>query len=158
MENSLKIDENLYHKLVNFYTDNYHLPPLASKIYAYLTFDFDNAGVTFDEFVEVFKASKSSVSSNLQLLQTSKFIISMNKIDERKRFFIINPDYVKIRFNSLISKLEKEKDILEHLKLFRLDNEEDENSKIYISKLDNYLSLLDTNIENFSETLNKLYE
>ena len=158
MQKTLKIDENLYQKFVNFYTDSYHLPPLAAKIYAYLTFDFDNVGVTFDELVEVFKASKSSVSSNLQLLQTSKFIISMNKIDERKRFFIINPDYVKIRFNNLIAKLEKEKDILEHLKNFRVENHKDEKSKIYISKLDNYLLLLNTNIENFSKTLNNMYD
>lgn len=156
MEKSLKIDENLYQKLVNFYTDSYHLPPLAAKIYAYLTFDFNNAGVTFDEFVEVLKASKSSVSSNLQLLQTNGYLTVINKIDERKRFFIINPDYVNIRFDNLIQKLENEMDILENLKDFRTAQETSDSSKNYIIKLNIYISLLKTNIENFAETLKKL--
>ena len=156
MEKSLKIDKVLYQKLVGFYSDNYHLPPLAARIYAYLTFDFDNAGVTFDEFVEVLKASKSSVSSNLQLLQTNGYLKVINKIDERKRFFILNPDYVTIRFNNLIENLEKEKENLESLKDFRRTQEPNENSENYITKLNIYISLLKTNIENLSETLQKL--
>lgn len=152
----LKIDEVLHQKLTNFYAENHHLPPLASNIYAYLTFDFQMQGITFEEFVEVFKASKSSVSSNLQLLQAGEFIISRNKLDARKRYFIINPDYVKIRFQNLVQKLEKEKDILEHLKIFRLENDSEQESLHYITKLDNYITLLDANIGNLSQTLNKL--
>lgn len=156
MEKPFEIDETLYQKLVRFYGDSYHLPPLAAKIYAYLTFDFDNEGVTFDEFLEIMKASKSSVSSNLNLLQSSGYISVLNKMDERKRFFIINPDYVNIRFDCLKNKFEKEMDILEGLKTFRQTSETNENSESYISKLDIYISLLKTNIENFSQTLKKL--
>lgn len=156
MQNSITIDEILYQKLVSFYGDSYHLPPLAAKIYAYLTFDFDNVGVTFDEFVDVMKASKSSVSSNLNLLQSNGYLSVLNKMDERKRFFIINPDYVNIRFDCLMNKFEKEMDILEGLKTFRQSCETSENSKNYISKLNIYISLLKTNIENFSQTLKKL--
>ncbi|MFC6268416.1 GbsR/MarR family transcriptional regulator [Frigoriflavimonas asaccharolytica] len=156
MEKPFEIDESLYQKLVHFYEESYRLPPLAAKIYSYLTFDFNNVGVTFDEIVELMKASKSSVSSNLNLLQSNGYLSTINKIDNRKRFFILNPDYVNVRFDCLMNKFTKEMEILEGLKKFRQMSETDECSKIYISKLEIYISLLKTNIENFSQTLKKL--
>lgn len=156
MEKPFEIDESLYQKLVHFYEDSYHLPPLSAKIYAYLTFDFNNNGVTFDQFIEIMKASKSSVSSSLNLLQSNGYLSTIKKIDERKRFFILNPDYVNIRFDCLMNKFKKEMEILEGLKSFRQSSETDECSEIHISKLNIYISLLKNNIENFSQTIKKL--
>lgn len=158
MNKPLNIDDALFHKLVNFYTENYHLPPLAAKIYAYLIFDFDMQGFSFEELVDVLKASKSSVSCSLQLLLQNEHITVLNKIDERKRYFILNPDYVKIRFSSLIEKLYKELDILEDLKALKKNESNDEKNNIYINKLDIYIDLLNSNIDSFSETLKKLYQ
>lgn len=156
MDNKLEIDEKLYQKLVSFFSDMYHLPPLASKIYAYLTFDFCNSGVTFDDFVDILKASKSSVSSNLNLLQSNGYIIAVNKIDARKRFFIINPDYVTIRFDSLVEKLEKEKEIVEDIRKFRMKQFKNKDTAAYNEKVEIYISLLETNIINFTKALQKL--
>ena len=156
MENKFEIDEILYQKLVGFFIDIYHLPPLSAKIYAYLTFDFCNAGVTFDELIDILKASKSSISSNLNLLQSNGYIIAINKIDERKRFFIINPDYVTIRFDGLIEKLEKEKDIVNDIRKFRSEKCTKGDSTLYNEKVNIYISLLEKNIENFTKTLQKL--
>ena len=47
-------------------------------------------------------------------------------------------------------------DILENLKDFRKAQETSDSSKNYIIKLNIYISLLKTNIENFAETLKKL--
>lgn len=158
MDKTLEIDEKLYHKLVNFYTTNYHLTPLAAKIYAYLTFDFEIQGITFEELVEVLKASKSSVSCNLDLLLKGEHITVLNKIDERKRFFILNPEYAKIRFSRLLDRLENEMDILEDLKLFNQNKKPDEKTENYINKLNIYSDLLKTNITTCSETLKKLHQ
>ena len=102
MKKSLEVDEKIFQDAVKFYGTVLNLPPLASKIYSYLIFDFDKVGITFDEFVEVFSASKSSVSTNLNLLISSELIIDVNKMDERKRYFFANDDYKKI-FSDLSS-------------------------------------------------------
>jgi DNA-binding transcriptional regulator GbsR (MarR family) len=158
MLKTLEIDEQIFQKLVNFSTTNYLLTPLAAKIYAYLTFDFEMRGIAFEELVDDLKASKSSVSCSLDLLLKGKHIAVLNKIDERKRFFILNPDYVKIRFSRLIDRLEKEVDILEDLKSFKESKNQDDESNLYIEKLDIYTDLLKTNITRFNKTLEKLYQ
>lgn len=157
MERTLKIDEALYQKLFAFYTKSYQLPPLAAKIYAYLIFDFEIQGVTFEELVDVFKSSKSSVSSNLKLLQQGGFLVTISKMEERKRFFVINPDFVKIRFGSMIEKLETEMEIIDDLKNYRILQNDDESSKMHIKRLDIYADFLNKGVADFTETLKKLY-
>ena len=92
----MKIDKEIFREMVKFYGDVFHLPPLAAKIYSFLIFDFDRNGVSFDEFIEIFAASKSSVSSNLNLLLNLNIISDFNKIDERKRFFVIDEKHMRI--------------------------------------------------------------
>jgi hypothetical protein len=75
----MEIDKEIFQDLVKFYGEAFHLPPLAAKIYAYLIFDFEKKGVCFDHFVEILHASKSSVSSNLNLLLTSGLIKDFTK-------------------------------------------------------------------------------
>lgn len=158
MLKTLEIDEQIFQKLVNFSTNNYHLPPLAAKIYAYLTFDFEMNGVTFEELVDDLKASKSSISCNLDLLLKGKHITVLNKIDERKRYFTLNPDYIKIRFGGIIERLEKEVDILDDLHVLIKSKKCEENSDSYLNKMDIYSDLLKTNITRFTKTLEKLYQ
>ena len=129
--------------MVKFYGEAFHLPPLAAKIYSYLIFDFDRNGVAFDEFVDIFAASKSSISSNLNLLLNLNIITDFNKIDERKRFFVMNEKYMKVRFEEIIVKMERELLILDKLKSFR--NPTDENS---LRKFAIYSNLFNKNIAN----------
>lgn len=147
----IEIDKEIFREMVKFYGDAFHLPPLAAKIYAYLIFDFDRTGVCFDEFVEIFAASKSSVSSNLNLLLNLKIIIDFNKIDERKRFFAMNEKYMKIRFEEIIEKMDQELSILDKLKAFR--NTDDER---ILHKFKIYTNLFHKNISNIKETLDQL--
>ena len=147
----MKINKEIFTEVVRFYGDVFHLPPLAAKIYAYLIFDFGREGVFFDEFVEVFSASKSAVSSNLNLLLNLKIITDFNKIDERKRFFVMNENYMKIRFEEIIQKMERELTILENLKTFRNSPDAEVNRKFDI-----YTGLFQKNIENIRESLIQL--
>jgi DNA-binding transcriptional regulator GbsR (MarR family) len=134
--------------MVKFYGDVFHLPPLAAKIYAYLIFDFERIGVSFDALVEIFCASKSSVSSNLNLLLNLNIIKDFNRIDERKRFFVMNEKYMKIRFEEIIVKMEREVSILEQLKSFRNTSDED-----VLHRFEMYTSLFNKNIANIKETI-----
>ena len=146
----IEIDKQLFREMVSFYGDVFHLPPLAAKIYAYLIFDFERSGVSFEEFVEIFSASKSSVSSNLNLLLNLNIIKDFTKIDERKRFFVMNEQYMKIRFDEIIVKMEREVSILNQLKTFR--NTDDEN---VLRKFEIYTTLFDKNISNIRETIDQ---
>ncbi|WP_373710208.1 transcriptional regulator [Kaistella sp.] len=147
----MKIDKEIFREMVKFYGEAFHLPPLAAKIYSYLIFDFDREGVSFDEFVEIFCASKSSVSSNLNLLLNLNIINDFNKIDERKRFFVINEKHMRIRFEEIIEKMERELSILHQLKDFRQTDDEE-----ILRKFGVYTSLFDKNILHIKETLDQL--
>lgn len=151
MKKSLEVDEKIFQDAVKFYGTVLNLPPLASKIYSYLIFDFDKVGITFDEFVEVFSASKSSVSTNLNLLISSELIIDVNKMDERKRYFFANDDYKKIRFEKIVQKMQDELKLLDDLKNFRKTEHKDDDERIEV-----YKALLNKNITNIQESLNKL--
>jgi len=147
----VEIEKDLFCDMVKFYGNAFHLPPLAAKIYAYLIFDFDRKGVAFDEFVEVFSASKSSVSSNLNLLLNLNIISDFNRIDERKRFFAMNEKYMQIRFAEIITKMEDELLILNKLKDFRNSNDE-----ASLKKFEIYQNLFQNSISNIKNNLDKL--
>lgn len=147
----MKIHKEIFRDMVKFYGDVLHLPPLAAKIYSYLIFDFDRKGVSFDEVVEIFSASKSAVSSNLNLLLNLNIITDFNKIDERKRFFVMNEKYMKIRFDEIIEKMESELSILNKLKDFRNTTDE-----VALRKFTVYSNLFEKNISNIKETLDQL--
>lgn len=147
----VEIEKDLFCDMVKFYGNAFHLPPLAAKIYAYLIFDFDRKGVAFDEFVEVFSASKSSVSSNLNLLLNLNIISDFIRIDERKRFFVMNEKYMQIRFAEIITKMEDELLILNKLKDFRNSNDE-----ASLKKFEIYQNLFQNSISNIKNNLHQL--
>lgn len=147
----LDFDKDLFEDMVTFYRDAYHLPPLAAKIYAYLIFDFERRGVAFEEFVEIFHASKSSVSANLNLLLNLKVIVDFTKISERRRYFSLNEQYMKIRCGEILSKLEKELSILQKLEQYREPADDKTRRKFTL-----YSTLFKNNIKNIQDTLREL--
>ncbi len=151
MHKSIEIDEKIFQDAVKFYGTIFNLPPLASKIYAYLLFDYEKVGITFDEFVEVLSASKSSVSTSISLLLNAELIVDHNKMDERKRYFFINDGYKKIRFEKIVQKMKDELQLLDALDHFKKNHDDVHNEKI-----EAYKALLNKNIINIQESLNKL--
>lgn len=151
MHQSIEIDEKIFQDAVKFYGTVFSLPPLASKIYSYLLFDYEKVGITFDEFVEVLSASKSSVSTSISLLLNAQLIVDHNKIDERKRYFFINDEYQKIRFEKIVQKMQDELRLLEDLNNFKTSKDD-----VYNERIEVYKALLNKNIENIQESLNKL--
>ncbi|MFL9832745.1 transcriptional regulator [Chryseobacterium terrae] len=151
MKKSLEVDEKIFQDAVKFYGTVLNLPPLASKIYSYLIFDFNKVGITFDEFVDVFSASKSSVSTSINLLLNAELIIDINKMDERKRYFFANDDYKKIRFEKIVQKMQDELKLMDDLKNFRKTEHKEDDERIEV-----YKALLNKSISNIQESLNKL--
>ncbi|MET3036492.1 transcriptional regulator [Chryseobacterium sp. NRRL B-14859] len=151
MHQSIEIDEKIFQDAVKFYGTVFSLPPLASKIYSYLLFDYEKVGITFDEFVEVLSASKSSVSTSISLLLNAQLIVDHNKMDERKRYFFINDEYKKIRFEKIVQKMKDELKLLDDLNNFKISKDDGYNERIEV-----YKALLNKNIQNIQESLNKL--
>lgn len=153
MNNKLKIEPEIYQELIEFYGTLFNLPPLSAKIYAYLIFDFDKKGHTFDELLEVFCASKSSISSSINFLLNNNLIKTINKIDERKRYFIINDDFVKIRFEEILNRMKKEISIVEKIQKFseQINQEAEKSTRFKI-----YREMLEKNRDNIENTLKKL--
>ena len=153
MKTNLKIDAEIYQELIDFYGGVFSLPPLSAKIYAYLIFDFDKKGQTFDDLVETFCASKSSISASINFLLNANLIKTVNKIDERKRYFVFNDDFVKFRFEEIVNRLKREIKILDQLNNYRESQLE---SSQLSERYSIYRRLLEKNIENIENTLNKL--
>lgn len=150
MKLAYEIDCDLLQRLAKFYGGLFGIPPLAAKIYATLLFDFEKKGISFDELVELFSASKSSISTNVNLLLREHLIRDVNKMDQRKRYFVFNDDYIKFRFEIIIAMMKEELKILDDLSDFK-NKEIDPESKFEI-----YKNLLKGNINNIQDTLNKL--
>lgn len=76
-----------------------NLAPLASRIFVYLILNGEE-GASFEELTEKLEASKSSISTNLQLLQSIGRITYYTKCGDRKR-------YIKISANHFIARLDE---------------------------------------------------
>ncbi|NLP58524.1 GbsR/MarR family transcriptional regulator [Lutibacter sp. B1] len=85
-----------------------NLPPLAARIAVYLILS-GIEGATFEELVEKLEASKSSISTNLHLLQSMERITYYTRCGDRKRHFTISPNHVISRLEEKIDLWEKEK-------------------------------------------------
>ena len=153
MKSKLHLNAEIYQELIDFYGGVFSLTPLSAKIYAYLAFDFEKNGLAFDELVETFCASKSSISANINFLLNANLIKTVNKIDERKRYFVLNDDFVKFRFEEIVNRLKREIKILDQLNKYRESQLE---SSQLSERYSIYRSLLEKNIENIENTLNKL--
>jgi DNA-binding transcriptional regulator GbsR (MarR family) len=132
----------------------YHFSPLTAQIYTYIMFNNNRDGVTFDEIVERLHASKSSVSTSLNLLISNNQIEHFNKIDERKRFFRLNPNFIIIRLQLIRDMLDREQALSQKMQNFLKNGEI--NASNCQTKMDIYINHLSTSKEQLKETIEQL--
>ncbi|EIA07539.1 GbsR/MarR family transcriptional regulator [Flavobacterium frigoris] len=65
----------------------YNIPPLAARIIGVLIIDACKSGLTFESLVETMGASKSSISTNLNLLLKMEKITYFTICGDRKKYF-----------------------------------------------------------------------
>src|SRR5690606_37427613 len=88
--------------------ENLHLlPPLAARIYATLLLE-GMEGLTFEDLLAQTVSSKSSVSTNLNLLMLAEMIEYTTLPGDRKRYFRKKANHFKSRLNKYLSLMEKE--------------------------------------------------
>lgn len=142
----------LYQEITEHYESYYNLQPLTARIYALLVFNNCQFGLTFDDFVEIFQVSKSSVSHSVNTLIELNFIEQIKKDNERKRFFRVHKDLFLMRLQDVYKRLQQEKHINSQLQKYRNNNNPsifDPNAvALYISHLDEVTSSIHKTIEN----------
>lgn len=111
-------------ELLGVQLESDNLAPLAARIFATLILT-GKQGLTFEQLVSDLNASKSSVSSHLENLQTSQKVKYFTKPGDRKRYFIIHPNLMVNVIDEMTSKWETEKEL--HQKV--LDYKKDYNKK-----------------------------
>lgn len=93
------------------------LAPLAARIYAIMILS-PKEGHTFDEIMEITEASKSSVSTQLNLLLQLKKVEYFTKTGDRKRYFRGNRMYLQNTLESYLATISEEIKMVEKITEF----------------------------------------
>ena len=145
------------------FENNHNLPPLGARILATLILDGCRSGITFEDLVERLGASKSSISTNLNLLLKIGKINYYTLPGDRKKYF--KPSPFSERLNGYMRMLAFEKEIIDRMVEYRQKTascrEEEinlENVKAYKDHVVEVEQLLAKTIEKFKEIEKKKAE
>ncbi len=94
-----------------------HLPPLGSRVLATLILDVCTRQYSFDDLVEQMGASKSSISTNLNLLLKMGKITYYTLPGDRKKYY--RPSAFSERFDNYLKMIAFEKDIMDRMLEYR---------------------------------------
>lgn len=98
----------------------YNIPPLAARILSTLIIDGCKSGLTFEQLVEKMQASKSSISTNLNLLLKTNRIEYFTLVGDRKKYFKSAP--LSQRLKNYLTLIDEERILVDKLKHFRKKN------------------------------------
>ena len=146
--------KNLVEVLGMFFQDRHKLPPLAARIYAILVLSSDE-GYTFDELMEITQASKSSISTNLNLLISLKYLVFYTRTGNRKRYFRSSGSYIKNMFNERLEAITEELKIVQKINDFNGNNNHHISEK-RIAMGKTFQTFLETEKKTLEDTLNEI--
>ena len=148
--------QRLIEELGVHFESEYSLPPLAARIFGNLVVT-DEIGLTFDDCLIKRGASKSSISTSINLLLQLGMITYFTKSGDRKRYFKIadkSTFFIK-KLEQGIKKAANESKMIQ--KVAKYDQEY--NAEKYNSnkeKIDAYMSCLDQNEVTCREAIEEL--
>ncbi|MDG3583165.1 GbsR/MarR family transcriptional regulator [Galbibacter pacificus] len=154
-EQMSKLKKELIEEMGVYFESQDILSPLSSRIFALLALvGYD--GVTFDEIVEELEVSKSSVSTNLQLLQSMGRISYYTKPGDRKRYFKISVNDMVNRLDDKIDSWQKERKLHEKVANYRkeiiaISNKTNSEIQKDLSFNIHYIEFVDKMIENLQK-------
>lgn len=137
-----------------------NLPPLAARIYAILILTNED-GLTFDDCLEKRGASKSSISTSLNLLLKMEIISYFTKPGDRRRYFTLTERkaFLLSKLEESLKRIEKEKQIFELVQnYFKVNNpkkyeESKAKTSVYLNYITKHESLLKEHIKEYQEHL-----
>lgn len=117
MSDTQKEKEELIEMFGVHFESTFNLPPLASRILGTLIVDGCRSGITFEELVERMNASKSSVSTSVNLLLKLGKIKYYTMCGDRKKYFKAAP--FSERLSNYIKIIEFEKEMIDRMLAYR---------------------------------------
>jgi len=135
----------------------HNLAPLAARIYVIMIL-CPNDGHTFDEIIEITKASKSSVSTQLNLLMQTNKVEYFTKTGDRKRYFRSSRTYLKNTLKENLDQVKEDIRLVEKIHEFNsLYNTEKFKQTGGVAVLfKEYLIAQKQNLENTIERMNEV--
>ncbi|MCK0161334.1 transcriptional regulator [Allomuricauda sp. F6463D] len=144
---------------LGIHLENQHdIPPLAARLYAMLVVT-DRDGLSFDECKMIRSASKSSISSSLNLLLKLGLINYFTKPGDRKRYFktsAANTFYIT-KLEEKLKRIEQENRIITKIRKYN-QTYSPERFEINKERAEIYHSFIKQSEELLSNTLNSLKE
>jgi DNA-binding transcriptional regulator GbsR (MarR family) len=113
--------KNLIETIGGLLEERANLSPLASRIYALLILSSNN-GISFETIAKTIQASKSSVSSNLNVLLQLHYVNYYTKSGDRKRYFRTSQFFIQNTMEQQIPLIEKELHIVQKVNDFNKDH------------------------------------
>ena len=118
-ENICEKKMSLVEKLGVHLENREKLAPVAARIMSYIILT-GKKGTTFEEMVSILCASKSTISTHLNLLQDLNKITYFTKTGDRKKYFVINSDTLMQNIDHMILEWESEKVLHEEMTDYKL--------------------------------------
>lgn len=136
---------------------NHQLSPLAARIYVIMILS-PNDGHSFDEIIEITEASKSSVSTQLNLLIQLNKVEYFTKPGDRKRYFRASKTYLKNTLKENLENIAEEIRLIEKIQIFNstYNKEKFEASGGVALLFKDYLIAQKQNLENTIEQMDKI--
>lgn len=138
----------LVEKYGAFMEQHEKMTPISARIFATLFINVqDGTGETFEGLVNFLGASKSTISTNLQLLTKSGRISYFTKPGERKKYFILSSESFVARMEEEMFLYKKEHEIVSEIVEYRYEKSSktrnDTDSFPYLDFLSASIDLLD---------------
>ncbi|RRQ47839.1 transcriptional regulator [Maribacter algicola] len=118
----------LIEELGLYFEKRHSLPPLASRIYAIMVLS-SFEGFTFEELMDITQASKSSVSTNLNLLLQLKFLEYYTRPGERKRYFRSSGSFLQNMLKERYETINSDLELTQKVNKFNQENNPENYSK-----------------------------
>jgi DNA-binding transcriptional regulator GbsR (MarR family) len=156
MSDIKKEKEELVEMFGVHFESHHNLSPLSSRILATLILDGCKNGLTFEDLTERMGASKSSISTNLNLLLKTGKINYYTVAGDRKKYF--KPSPFSERLDNYLKIIAYEKQIIDKMIIYRqktMSNVEEQVNFINISAYKDHIAEIE---QLFLKTIDKFKE
>ncbi|WP_413998407.1 GbsR/MarR family transcriptional regulator [Flavobacterium sp. W1B] len=134
----------------------FDIPPLAARILGFLIIDGCKSGLTFENLIEKLGASKSSVSTNLNLLLKMEKITYFTVTGDRKKYYKGAP--LSEQLSNYLKMVKSEKIIINKMISYREKTVSCTEEKFNLENIKSYKSHIEQLEQLFVKTISEFKE
>lgn len=156
MDTAEKDREEIIEMFGVHFESTFDIPPLAARILGVIIIDGCRSGLTFESLIEKLGASKSSISTNLNLLLKMEKITYFTVLGDRKKYYRAAP--LSNRLSNYLKMIKWEQQIIDKMISYRektISCSEEKtnlkNIKFYKSHIEQVEELIQKTISEFKD-------